>query len=88
MARYQAYDEWVAGVKVPKMEAVMAKKGKGKGKGGKYKTAARLTIDAPGAMTEAGRRDIVAWLRQSAAHLAKHGAEYTEGRFRGSFNYT
>lgn len=65
----------------------MAGKRKGKGKGGKYKAAASLVIHGPGRMTARGRRDIVAWLRKSAAHLAKHGGEYTEGRFRGSFNY-
>lgn len=59
----------------------MAKKRK------KSKAAASLVIHGPGRMTARGRRDIVAWLRQQARHLAKHGDQYTEGQFRGSFNY-
>lgn len=51
------------------------------------KTAASLTIHGPGKMSRAGRKDIIAWLRQHADHLAKHGDEYTDGRFRGSFRY-
>lgn len=64
-----------------------AKRGSKKRNGKKYLTAARLSIEGPGKMTAAGRRDIAKWLRDHAAHLLKHGKQYTDGRFRGSFNY-
>lgn len=47
--------------------------------------AARITIEGPGRMTASGRRSIAAWLRQHAAHLLKHGKNYTEGRFTGRY---
>jgi hypothetical protein len=53
----------------------------------KSKRAATLTIKAPGKMSKRGRKDIVAWLRQQAKHLAKHGENYTDGRFTAGFNY-
>ena len=53
----------------------------------KERTAARISIESPGKMTAKGRRDIVAWLRRHAAHLLKHGGQYTEGRFTGRFFY-
>ncbi len=53
----------------------------------KGKTAAVLTIRGPGKMTPRGRKDIATWLRRQAAHLLKHGAEYTDGRFTGRFSY-
>lgn len=52
------------------------------------KSAAVITIKAPGKMTARGRRDIALWLRQHAAHLLKHGKDYTEGRFTGRFIYS
>lgn len=54
---------------------------------GRVKTAATLTIHHPGRMTKRGRRDIVAWLRRQADHLARDGENYTSGRFRAGFNY-
>lgn len=51
------------------------------------KRAAILTIQSPGRMTKRGRRDIAAWLRRQADHLARDGENYTEGRFRAGFNY-
>lgn len=54
----------------------------------KPKTAAIVTIRAPGKMTKRGRRDIAVWLRQHANWLLKHGDEYTDGRFTGRFIYT
>lgn len=53
----------------------------------KLKTAATLTIHGPGRMTKKGRADIIRWLQQQAKHLAKHGKDYTDGRFRASFRY-
>lgn len=61
----------------------MAKKRKSK----RYRTAATMTIHGPGRMTARGRRDIVAWLRKQADHLARHGGQYTAGRFRAGFHY-
>lgn len=49
--------------------------------------AARVTIERPGKMTPAGRKDIAAWLRMHAAHLLKHGKDYTNGRFVGRYHY-
>ena len=63
----------------------MASKRKGKGKGGKYKTAATMTIHGPGRMTVAGRRDIAGWLRRNAALLMR--GKLTDGRFRAGFHY-
>lgn len=54
---------------------------------GKFQTAAVLTVHGPGRMTKRGRRDIVAWLRRQADHLARDGEAYTEGRYRASFRY-
>lgn len=51
-------------------------------------TAAIITIHGPGRMSARGRRDIVAWLRRHASHLAKHGSQYTDGRFTGRFIYS
>lgn len=51
------------------------------------KTAATLIIHGPGKMSARGRRDIVAWLRRQADHLARDGKDYTVGRFRAGFNY-
>lgn len=53
----------------------------------KEKSAAIVTIRGPGKMTKRGRRDIAMWLRRHAAHLLKHGEQYTEGRFTGRFIY-
>lgn len=52
------------------------------------KSAAVITIKAPGKMTQRGRRDIIKWLRDRAKHLEKHGKDYTEGTFTGRFFYT
>lgn len=51
------------------------------------RTAAKLSINRPGEMTARGRRDIAAWLRSQAAHLLKHGEDYTRGQFRAGFHY-
>lgn len=51
------------------------------------KTAATLTINGPGAMTAAGRRDVIDWLRHEASRLAIEGKLYTHGRYRASFKY-
>lgn len=53
----------------------------------KTKTAASLTINGPGRMTTRGRKDIIAWLRQQANHLARDGKNYTTGQFRAGFRY-
>lgn len=53
----------------------------------KTKSAAIITIKAPGRMSARGRRDIALWLRQHAAHLLKHGKDYTGGKFTGRFYY-
>lgn len=53
----------------------------------KTKRAASLVIHSPGSMTAAERRDIVAWLRRQATHLARSGKSYTKGRFTAGFNY-
>jgi hypothetical protein len=49
------------------------------------KSAAIITIKAPGKMTKAGRKDIAAWLRRHASMLLKHGEQYTDGRFTGRY---
>jgi hypothetical protein len=54
----------------------------------RLKTAATLTIHGPGRMSARGRRDIIAWLKKQAAHLARHGEQYTDGRFRAGFHYS
>lgn len=53
----------------------------------KSKTAAVITINAPGKMHAKGRRHVAAWLRRQASSLVKHGKDYTEGRFTGRFLY-
>jgi hypothetical protein len=63
------------------METIMASKRK------VIKTAARMTINAPGAMTAKGRRDIATWMRRQADHMLKQGKQYTTGRFTAAFNY-
>lgn len=54
----------------------------------KLKTAAVVTIKAPGDMTPAGRREIARWLRKQAANLTRDGRNYTTGRFRVRWQYT
>lgn len=51
----------------------------------KIKSAAVITIKAPGKMTKAGRKNIAAWLRKHASMLLRHGEQYTDGRFTGRF---
>jgi hypothetical protein len=54
----------------------------------KTKTAATLTVKAPGEMTEQGRRDIATWLRRQATHLVRSGRWYSKrGRFTARFGY-
>lgn len=54
----------------------------------KLKVAAQLSVQRPGGMTSLGRNDIAKWLRRQAAHLVKHGAQYTEtGAFRARYYY-
>ena len=54
----------------------------------KEKAAAVLSIDRPGTMTTRGRKDIVAWLRRQATHLARHGGQYCDkGWFRARYLY-
>ncbi len=53
----------------------------------KEKSAAIITIKAPGKMTAKGRRDIAKWLRRHADMLLKDGKNYTEGRFTGRYLY-
>lgn len=51
-------------------------------------TAAVLTLAEPGNMSPQGRKDIADWLRQQAAHLIKHGDNYTQnGKFRARYLY-
>lgn len=51
------------------------------------KSAAVITIKAPGTMTAKGRKAIADWLRHHALMLIKDGAAYTEGRFTGRYMY-
>ena len=51
------------------------------------KSAAIVTIQAPGKMSDKGRRDIAKWLRMHANYLLRHGKEYTKGRFTGRYLY-
>lgn len=54
----------------------------------KTKTVATLTVKAPGAMTEQGRRDIAAWLRRQATHLIRSGRWYSKrSRFTSRYRY-
>ncbi len=48
-------------------------------------SVAQVTIKKPGLMTPAERKDVVDWLRAVAAHLRKHGKDYTEGRFTSRY---
>jgi hypothetical protein len=50
-------------------------------------SAAIITIKSPGKMSPRGRRDIAKWLRMHAAHILKHGKDYTEGKFTGRYIY-
>jgi hypothetical protein len=52
------------------------------------KTAAVLTLNAPGAMTAVGRLAIAQWLRRHATMLLKEGKNYTKTKFRGRYLYT
>lgn len=58
-----------------------------KAKKTKIKRAATIVIHSPGKMSAQGRKDIVAWLRKQAAHLARDGKRYTDGRFTAGYNY-
>jgi triphosphoribosyl-dephospho-CoA synthetase len=51
------------------------------------RTAATMTIHAPGKMTARGRRDVAVWLRRQADQLVRNGRDYTDGRFRAGFHY-
>jgi hypothetical protein len=51
----------------------------------KEKSAAILTIKAPGSMTLRGRRDIAHWLRRQAAHFQGYGSRYTKGTFTARY---
>lgn len=53
----------------------------------KEKSAAVITIKAPGKMSKKGRREIAAWLRRHASMLVKDGDKYTDGRFTGRYLY-
>lgn len=53
----------------------------------KEKSAAILTIKAPGLMTPKGRKQIAAWLVRHADDLLTYGKQYTEGTFRGRYLY-
>lgn len=50
------------------------------------RSAAIVTIFDADKMTEHGRKNIAAWLRQHAAWLLKHGSEYSK-RFTGRYLY-
>lgn len=52
------------------------------------KSAAIVTIKAPGRMTKKGRKDIAMWLKRHADMLMKHGQNYTNGRFTGRYIYS
>lgn len=51
------------------------------------KSAAIITIKAPGRMTAKGRRAIAKWMRHHASMLLTHGSNYTKGTFRGRYLY-
>lgn len=52
------------------------------------KSAALLTIKKPGALSPAGRKEIVAWLRKQATNLSKYGKIYNDtGNFTARFGY-
>jgi hypothetical protein len=51
----------------------------------KEKSAAIITLKAPGKMSKKGRKDIAAWLRRHALMLVKDGDKYTDGRFTGRY---
>lgn len=54
----------------------------------KTKSAAKLSIRKPGAMTKKGRRDIAKWLRRQAEMFEKDGHVYTDkGWFVGRYLY-
>lgn len=60
----------------------------GEGETDDMKSAATVTIKAPGAMTPKGRKDIADWLRQHADDLERDGKDYVEtGSFRGRYAY-
>lgn len=54
----------------------------------KTKTAAVLTIRAPGKMNKKGRRMIAGWLRRQARHFLARGDLYTKGNFKARYLYT
>ena len=54
----------------------------------KTKTAASLTIKAPGRMDKRGRKRIAGWLRRVARHFVARGYLYTKGNFRARYLYT
>lgn len=55
----------------------------------KLKTAAVVTIVAPGNMTEKGRAEIAKWLRNQARNLVRYGNKYrTDGRYIGRWQYS
>jgi hypothetical protein len=51
------------------------------------KSAAIVTINAPGKMTKTGRKAIADWLRRTATDLYKLGDRYTETRFTARYLY-
>lgn len=53
----------------------------------KEKSAAVLTIFAPGKMTPKGRKDVAEWLRLSAKNLVKYGDKFDTTRFTARYLY-
>jgi len=51
------------------------------------KTAAILTLKAPGRMTDKGRKDIAAWLRRQATDLVKLGKQYSDKKLVARYHY-
>ena len=52
------------------------------------KTAAVLTVHAPGKMSVTGRKAIAKWLRKQADTLAEYGGAYGDGRYRARYLFT
>lgn len=66
----------------------MTKKGMS-GDAMKSKTAAVLTIKAPGKMTRRGRRSIAAWLRRHARYMDRRAHNiFTKGNFTARYIYS
>lgn len=53
----------------------------------KVTKVASLRIDRAGDMSKKGRQEIAKWLRRQAAHLLKHGDNYSK-RFTAGFHIT